>query len=65
MPLLGWTKKDNVRSLPIMTKELGAHAWGNGGSYLAANQMRAFIEEVGHEYESLLDNADETRDEED
>ncbi|CAN9380064.1 unnamed protein product [Alternaria alternata] len=43
-------------SLPIFLKEQGIFAWGTG-KYMAHNMLRAFIDEVGHEFEPLMENA--------
>jgi hypothetical protein len=45
-----------------LRKELGKVFWGTPGRYLPRNMLRAFVEELGHEYEALLEGAmeDET-----
>ena len=40
-----------------MKNEFGKGYWGTIGSYLPESMLRAFIEELGHEYEELLAGA--------
>jgi len=60
---LAWGAGADFQSLTSMKQELGACAWGTTGKYIAANQMRAFVDELGHEFEvgDLMNNA--TKDE--
>jgi hypothetical protein len=37
--------------------ELGRHFWGTPGRYLPREMLMAFVEEMGHEYEQLLEGA--------
>ena len=40
-----------------LTDELGKLHWGTPGRYLHRNMILAFVEEMGHEYERLLEGA--------
>ena len=40
-----------------LKKELGRAFWGMPGRYLPRNMLRAFVDELGHEYEALLEGA--------
>ncbi|KAA8616719.1 HNH endonuclease [Pyrenophora tritici-repentis] len=53
-----WSKGANVKSLSTMQGEHRVFAWGTVGKYMAEDQMRAFLEELGHEYKPLMANAD-------
>jgi hypothetical protein len=61
---LAWSAGANAKSLPTLKAELGLKAWGTAGKYFAANQMRAFADELGHDYAELREGADETPNEE-
>ena len=41
----------------ILTDELNTHFWGIPGKYIRQNMLRAFVEELGHDYEKLLEGA--------
>ena len=41
----------------ILKDELKKHFWGTPGKYVRQNMLRAFVEELGHEYERILDGA--------
>ncbi|KAI9765070.1 MAG: hypothetical protein M1839_005617 [Geoglossum umbratile] len=43
----------------VLKKELGGKFWGTPGRYLPRNMLLAFVEEMGHEYEELLEGAAE------
>lgn len=43
-----------------MAEQKGIFAWGTVGKYMAQDQMRAFVEELDHEFEPLIHNADES-----
>jgi hypothetical protein len=45
----------------VLKKEFGAAVWGTKGKYLAKAQLRAFVDELGHEVDFLLDGEDDTR----
>jgi hypothetical protein len=39
----------------VLKREFGAAVWGTKGRYLAKVQLRAFVDELGHEFDFLLD----------
>lgn len=41
----------------ILNDELKKFFWGTPGKYIRQNMLRAFVEELGHEYEQLLKGA--------
>lgn len=43
----------------VLKKEFGAAAWGTKGKYLAKAHLRALVDELGHEVDSLLDGEDD------
>lgn len=49
-----WREKKSGQSLK---KQLEKAYWGTPGRYLPRNMLMAFVEEMGHEYESLLEGA--------
>ena len=53
-----WNKGAHAKSVPTMVEQKGMFAWGTVGKYMAQDQMRAFVEELGHEFEPLMQNAD-------
>ncbi|CAE7023208.1 hypothetical protein HRS9139_00840 [Pyrenophora teres f. teres] len=53
-----WSKGANAKSVATMEDQKGVFAWGTVGKYMAEDQMRAFVEELGHEFEPLMANAD-------
>ena len=42
-------------------REVGKKYWGSGGPYIKRNMLLGFVEEMGHEYEHLLDGAMDVR----
>ncbi|KAJ5382383.1 hypothetical protein N7517_000294 [Penicillium concentricum] len=44
----------------ILREENGKPFWGTPGRYIPQNMLRAFVEELGHEYEALLEGASRT-----
>ena len=40
-----------------LKKQMGSAYWGTPGRYLPRNMLMAFVEEMGHEYEQLLEGA--------
>ena len=46
----------------VLKDELKKHFWGTPGRYIRYNMLRAFVEELGHEYEQLLEAAMEDLD---
>ncbi|KAJ5493551.1 hypothetical protein N7463_009638 [Penicillium fimorum] len=44
----------------ILREENGKPFWGTPGRYLPENMLRAFVEELGHGYEALLEGASRT-----
>lgn len=52
------------QALPVLSKQIGPAAWGTRGRYIAGNQLRATVDELGHVYEFLLKGADETKESE-
>ncbi|KAF2795828.1 hypothetical protein K505DRAFT_239106 [Melanomma pulvis-pyrius CBS 109.77] len=57
---LSWKKGGQVKALPGLKAEVGKGFWGTKGKYLPMNQLKAFVEELGHEYDGLLDGGDDT-----
>ena len=57
---LSWGQQQ--KQAETLKKELGMVFWGTPGRYLPRNMLRAFVDEMGHEYEALLEGAmeDET-----
>ena len=53
-----WNRGANAKSVPNMEEQKGVFAWGTVGKYMAQDQMRVFVEELGHEFEPLMENAD-------
>lgn len=49
-----WTKEKPTNAL---RDELGRLYWGTPGGVVRRNMLLAFVEEMGHEYEALLDGA--------
>ena len=58
---LSWSHQQ--KNATTLKKELGRVYWGTRGRYLPRNMLKAFVEELGHEYDALLEGAVE--DEED
>ena len=46
----------------VLKDEFKKHFWGTPGRYIRYNMLRAFVEELGHEYEQLLEAAMEDPD---
>jgi len=55
-----WNKGAHEKSIHTMAEQKGIFAWGTVGKYMAQDQMRAFVEELDHEFEPLIHNADES-----
>lgn len=51
---LAWRENPQGTTLK---KQIGKGYWGSRGRYLPRSMLLAFIEEMGHEYDSLLDGA--------
>ncbi|KAH6668954.1 hypothetical protein B0J14DRAFT_674494 [Halenospora varia] len=47
-----------------LLKEQKKFFWGTRGKYLPENMLRAIVEDIGHQYEDLMDGADESRSQE-
>lgn len=54
MQILRRAWKADKKTVEQMRKEFGNGYWGTTGSYLPESMLRAFIEEMGHEYQELL-----------
>ncbi|OJJ45725.1 hypothetical protein ASPZODRAFT_152732 [Penicilliopsis zonata CBS 506.65] len=52
-----WKVGPGQRAAFHLQDELGKPFWGTPGRYMARNMLRALVEELGHEYESLMDGA--------
>jgi hypothetical protein len=52
-----WQLNQEYRAGEILTKELGKPVWATPGRYIPENMIAAFVEELGHEYEDLLEGA--------
>lgn len=54
MPRRAWStpNKENV-----LVDELGKKFWGTPGPYMRRAMLKAFVTEVGHEFNDLLDGA--------
>ena len=53
-------KREAQANLPftqIASQEVGKKYWGSTGSYIKKSQLLGFVEEMGHQYEHLLENA--------
>jgi hypothetical protein len=53
--------KSGRKAADALKDENGKPFWGTPGRYLPKNMLLAFIEELGHEYKSLLDGAGSNR----
>ncbi|OJJ46697.1 hypothetical protein ASPZODRAFT_142496 [Penicilliopsis zonata CBS 506.65] len=49
-----WRVGPGQRAAFELYDELGKPLWGTPGRYMARNMLRAFVEELGHEYEPLM-----------
>lgn len=54
---LSWRTPEIKTDGTAVTKELKKRFWGTPGRYMRRNMLLAFVEELGHEYESLLEGA--------
>ena len=50
-------KADAKGKLDILVQQDGLLAWGTVGKYIASNHLRAFVDELGHQFEPLMQNA--------
>ena len=41
----------------LRRQEVSKKYWGSAGPYMRKNMLRGFVEEMGHEYEHLLEGA--------
>lgn len=51
-----WTDK-GMNAKKILMKERGKHFWGTKGPYMKKRMLLAFVEQLGHDHEALLENA--------
>ncbi|KAJ1715233.1 hypothetical protein NYO67_2619 [Aspergillus flavus] len=52
-----WKLGPGQKTVFHLTDEFGKPFWGTPGRYIAKNMLRALIEELGHEYDNLLEGA--------
>ena len=45
------------RDTGILKNELGRPYWGTRGPFLSERMLKAFVEEMGHEYDDLMEGA--------
>ncbi|KAK2754836.1 hypothetical protein FQN54_006729 [Arachnomyces sp. PD_36] len=50
-------KQPVEQSKAALKNEIGKRYWGTPGRYLPRNMLLAFVEELGHEYDELLEGA--------
>lgn len=55
--ILGLAYSDKKAYTEVPQRELGRPYWGSAGSYIRENQLRGFVEEIGHQYDHLLEGA--------
>ncbi|KAF2711412.1 hypothetical protein K504DRAFT_374208 [Pleomassaria siparia CBS 279.74] len=54
---LSWKRgggKSACAALPSLNPEIGKHFWGTRGKYLPTNQLLTLVEELGHEWDSVV-----------
>ena len=49
--------KSNMNAAAIRRKEAGRNFWGSAGPYMKRSMLLGFVEEMGHEYEYLMEGA--------
>lgn len=47
----------NEKPTVALKDQVGKHWWGTPGPYMRRNMVLAFVEEIGHEYEALLEGS--------
>ncbi|KAL8792544.1 MAG: hypothetical protein Q9195_004843 [Heterodermia aff. obscurata] len=59
--LLQWVYagKDAEAYAKVAQQEVGRKFWGTAGSYMNKHMLRAFVEELGHDYEPIMEAARE------
>lgn len=54
--------KSNMDAADVRRQEVGKKYWGSAGPYMKRNMLLGFVEEMGHEYEYLMEGAMDTDD---
>jgi hypothetical protein len=57
LQLLRYTWGEAHKGEILRSQEIGKKFWGSPGKYVKKNQLLGFIEEIGHEYDDLLEGA--------
>lgn len=57
-----YARESNMDATDIRHQEVGKKYWGSAGPYMKRNMLLGFVEEMGHEYEHLMEGAMEADD---
>lgn len=60
-----YSSASNTDVTELRRQEVGKRYWGSAGSYMKKNMLMGFVEEMGHDYEHLMEGAMEADDEDD
>ena len=57
--------RSNMDAADVRRQEVGKKYWGSAGPYMKKNMLLGFVEEMGHEYEHLMEGAMDADDNDD
>ena len=63
-----YASQSNMDAADVRRQEVGKKYWGSAGPYMKRNMLLGFVEEMGHEYEHLMEgamDADDNNDDDD